>query len=239
MIDLKKIKRLKDINYSVRRMYVDDFFERAVDTLPQKAKILDMGGWKEGKKGYFDIENYGFDVKYANLNKKQKPDYLCNIENIPVADDFFDVVILSEVVEHLENPEKVLQEAHRILKKDGKILICTPFLFFEHQDPKDFGRYSTDWYNHRLEQIGFSVEKIERQGAYYSVLMNDIKTLFYVVSKYKFKRGIMNKFISMFSYFLCRIIIVRDGNKYVENYGVLKGFTTGFGVVAQKIEKVN
>lgn len=234
IINVKKIKRLRDITYSIRRMYVDDFFEREVSIIPEKSKIIDMGGVKEGKKGYFNIEKYNIDVEYANLNERQKPDYLCDIENIPVEDSSFDVAILSEVVEHLETPENVLKEAYRILKPGGKLLLCTPFLFFEHKDPKDYGRYSTDWYNNRLEKIGFKVEKIERQGSYFSVLASDIKILFYVLSKSKFKGKLMKSMISSFAYFLCKILIKQDRSKYVRNNVVLNGFTTGFGVVSVK-----
>ena len=38
----------------------------------------------------------------------------------------FDVVIISDVLEHLENPEKALHEINKVTKKDGIVLITVP-----------------------------------------------------------------------------------------------------------------
>lgn len=40
--------------------------------------------------------------------------------------NFFDVVVLSAALEHLENPKKILKEVYRILKYNGKVIITTP-----------------------------------------------------------------------------------------------------------------
>lgn len=49
-----------------------------------------------------------------------------NIEKLPYKDDFFDYIICSEVLEHVENPEKVISEFERVLKSNGTILLTTP-----------------------------------------------------------------------------------------------------------------
>lgn len=46
--------------------------------------------------------------------------------SIPVADDFFDVVIAAEVIEHLENPRAMAREIFRILKPSGTAIVSTP-----------------------------------------------------------------------------------------------------------------
>jgi len=50
----------------------------------------------------------------------------CNIHAFPFFDSFFDVVILTEVLEHTSNPELVVSESHRTLKVGGKFYITTP-----------------------------------------------------------------------------------------------------------------
>jgi len=54
---------------------------------------------------------------------------LFNIETdeFPYADETFDVVLFSELIEHLAlNPVWALSEIHRVLKKDGHVVITTP-----------------------------------------------------------------------------------------------------------------
>ncbi len=48
-------------------------------------------------------------------------------DNLPFADKSIDSIFLSHVVEHLNNPSKVIQEISRVLKNDGKLFIATPY----------------------------------------------------------------------------------------------------------------
>ena len=49
-----------------------------------------------------------------------------NKEKFPYADDSFDIISSSEVIEHLENYRDVLREMQRILKKNGLLVLTTP-----------------------------------------------------------------------------------------------------------------
>ena len=69
---------------------------------------------------------YGFDKsKFAKENlKKNNFECIEDIEEIP--DNFFDVINLSSVIEHLEFPEKTIQLLNKKLIKGGLIIIKTP-----------------------------------------------------------------------------------------------------------------
>jgi 2-polyprenyl-3-methyl-5-hydroxy-6-metoxy-1,4-benzoquinol methylase len=58
---------------------------------------------------------FGIPAQVANLN-----------ERLPLADQSFDVVVLSEVLEHLPYPELTLGEAARILRPNGKLIGSVP-----------------------------------------------------------------------------------------------------------------
>ena len=47
-------------------------------------------------------------------------------ELLPFSSGSFDVVLASEIVEHLWNPHSFLDEAYRILKPNGHLVISTP-----------------------------------------------------------------------------------------------------------------
>jgi len=56
-----------------------------------------------------------FEFRQADFNKK-----------LPFQDGYFDIIVCSEVIEHLENPRHVLREFKRIAKPGGYILISMP-----------------------------------------------------------------------------------------------------------------
>ena len=45
---------------------------------------------------------------------------------LPLADDSADAVLLLEVIEHVADPRRVLQEAHRVLRANGTIIVTVP-----------------------------------------------------------------------------------------------------------------
>jgi SAM-dependent methyltransferase len=53
---------------------------------------------------------------------------LCaNVEiGLPFKNDYFDVIIASELLEHLNHPRSFFSECHRVLKKGGTLIITTP-----------------------------------------------------------------------------------------------------------------
>jgi methionine biosynthesis protein MetW len=73
-------------------------------------------------------ECYGVDVSEAQLKKAQMRGIRTwridlESETLPFADDFFDLVICSETIEHLLDPDNLLQEVHRTVRFGG-IEIC-------------------------------------------------------------------------------------------------------------------
>jgi ubiquinone/menaquinone biosynthesis C-methylase UbiE len=51
---------------------------------------------------------------------------VCDALHLPFRDEVFDGCLMLEVVEHLSNPGKALEEANRILKRSGIFIITTP-----------------------------------------------------------------------------------------------------------------
>ncbi len=61
-----------------------------------------------------DMYKKKFDIDYKSTNLKK-----ASGENIPFPDNYFDLVIINNVIDHTHLPEKVMEEIHRVLKKDG------------------------------------------------------------------------------------------------------------------------
>ena len=171
---LKK-RLLHHPGYSVRRFYVDSFHFEQVDRFPSESKILDLGGKRRNKRGVFDIEAFSFQVDYANIDRQTEPDYVCDAFYIPVKTGSYDAVILSELLEHVRDPITVLKQALRVLKVGGKAVVTAPFMFHIHGDPKDYGRYTDQYWLWAAREAGFSVGEIRSQGGFYALIANLLK----------------------------------------------------------------
>lgn len=87
-------------------------------------------------------EYWGMDLEVATTYKSMKPEVVWDGYKIPLADGSVDTVMLTEVLEHCPYPDIVMMEVSRVLKKDGKIIVTVPFIFYLHETPFDFYRYT-------------------------------------------------------------------------------------------------
>ncbi len=167
--------RTGDLDYSVRRFFVDEFFTRHAGALAPGSRVIDLGGVRGPKRGQFDIEKLPLNLVCVNIAAKANPDVRADAAEVPLPGGEADAVILAEVVEHLIRPEAVLAEAARLLRPGGVLLATAPFLFRVHPDPIDVARYTAQWWSNALDRAGFTSHHIEPQGAFFSVIAEFVR----------------------------------------------------------------
>jgi ubiquinone/menaquinone biosynthesis C-methylase UbiE len=69
---------------------------------------------------------------------------------LPFVDGAFDTVLCTEVLEHLPEPQRAIDEMHRVLKPGGELLLTTRFLFPIHDAPHDYFRFTKYGLRHLL-----------------------------------------------------------------------------------------
>lgn len=89
---------------------------------------------------------------------------------LPFKNEMFDVIISSEVFEHLYNPYLVVDEIHRTLKKGGMVLITTRFLFHIHDAPHDFFRFTKYGLEYLFKEFS-DIEVIPQHSGYLTILI--------------------------------------------------------------------
>jgi SAM-dependent methyltransferase len=83
------------------------------------------------------------------------PDIMAPANRIPVEDAVFDGILCTDVLEHVAEPLSVLQEFHRLLKPGGLVWITVPFIWYLHEQPYDYFRYTSHGLRSLLERSGF------------------------------------------------------------------------------------
>lgn len=95
-------------------------------------------------------------------------DYVCDATAIPVPDGSFDVVLCTEVLEHVPDPAGVVREIGRVLRPGGTLLLTAPLGSGLHQTPYHFfGGYTPFWYRKTLAEAGFGDIEIEANGGFF------------------------------------------------------------------------
>ncbi|MEZ5384377.1 MAG: class I SAM-dependent methyltransferase [Prosthecobacter sp.] len=129
--------------------------ERALD-------VLDFGCGGSPYRGLFPNAQY----YRADLSGSEGIDYEIKLgdvqEPLPVAGGSFDLVLSSQVLEHVTEPGEYLREARRVLRAGGRLLLTTHGVFEDHGCPYDFQRWTDAGLSRLVNRHGFEIERMSK-----------------------------------------------------------------------------
>lgn len=129
----------------------------------------------ECKKGV--SEELKWDTSKANI--------VCDIIDIPLEDKSVDVVLCTEVFEHLKDPVLAVREISRILKPGGELILTAPFCSLTHMAPYYFANgFSEFWYQEHLEAHGFEIRELTPDGCYFKYMAQELFRTVEMAEKY-------------------------------------------------------
>jgi SAM-dependent methyltransferase len=155
-------------SYVIRK----EIFKAISNVIPLfKGKVLDSGcGIMPYKKIILEnkeITSYlGLDIESALSYNNVQPDFYWDGITMPFENETFDVVLSTEVLEHVLNPEEYLLEVKRVLKPGGVFFFTVPFLMSLHEIPYDYYRYTPYALEEIFKRVGFKDIKIKAMGGY-------------------------------------------------------------------------
>jgi SAM-dependent methyltransferase len=74
-----------------------------------------------------------------------------------LADSSADIVLSTQVLEHVDRPSTYLQECHRILKQSGLLVLSTHGYWIYHPDPYDFWRWTSSGLQRAIRECDFEI----------------------------------------------------------------------------------
>ncbi|RYE20853.1 MAG: class I SAM-dependent methyltransferase [Sphingobacteriaceae bacterium] len=98
--------------------------------------------------------------KYLGVDLEMNPQAEHHIgfdSKTTLPDNFADIVLSNQVLEHVDSPEGYLQEALRILKPGGTIILTTHGYWFYHPTPNDYWRWTSAGLKKTVEKEGFQI----------------------------------------------------------------------------------
>jgi len=107
----------------------------------KKPLVLIIGS---GEIGSGSDKLYSSEIQIVGLDVYSSPsvDYVADAHYLPFKDAVFDGVVIQAVLEHVVDPQVVVSEIHRVLKKEGLVYAETPFMQQVHEGAYDFTRYT-------------------------------------------------------------------------------------------------
>lgn len=140
-----------------------------------RGKLLDLGCGKAPLFAAYDaFVSDNICVDWANSSHQNDYlDYELDLaQPLFFGDNEFDTIILSDVLEHLPNPELVLHEIFRILAPNGKLIMNVPFYYWLHEEPHDYYRFTEFALKHLLQMTGFRLIQIDAIGGVPEILVD-------------------------------------------------------------------
>jgi len=126
--------------------------------------VLDIGcGSKPYQRLFSSAANYtGLEIDTPRNREAGYADRFYDGKHLPFEDGSHDSVFISQVLEHIFEPDEFLAEIHRVLKPAGQLLVTAPFVWDEHEQPHDYARYSSFGLTHLLTKHGFTVVEVRK-----------------------------------------------------------------------------
>lgn len=238
---LKESTYVRKLNYifNFDREVIDEFIIEVVKKeVLQGSKILDVGAGTVRYKKYFPeciylTQDFG-QCEEPNF-QYGKIDYVSDIVDIPVDDNSFDVIICTEVFEHIPRPDLAVKEFSRILKSGGKIYITAPLGSAVHFYPYHYyGGCSKSWYIKYLNEYGFDEIVIKPKKRFFALYaIHTKRALMYLEKSKKLRHKIFLPVIEFLSLVLPIFLFGLD--KYnLDDADPLTEFTIGYLVKARK-----
>jgi len=134
-----------------------------------RGRLLDIGCGEQPLQRLFEnrvSEIWGLDHP-RTLHPGERIKIFGTALDLPFRDRCFDTAVSFQVLEHVAEPLRLLQEARRILRPGGYLILTAPHIWNVHEQPHDYFRYTLYGLQHLFRQAGFDIVEVRPMAGYF------------------------------------------------------------------------
>lgn len=213
------------LSKKISRQNLNSFIRKNINSKNKKQiNVLNIGAGGEIEEYLKSIPN--IKLLSMDINSKTKPDIIADISDKKILKKIKikpDYITCFEVLEHVKEPFKAIQNLFKLSTKKTVLLFSVPFIFPIHEEPNDFYRYTK--YGLRYIFKDFSKVEITNRDGF-------IDNIFVLSVRLKFSKNYLLKLyaaISIFLYFTLFPLI-----KFIQFFIKFENITTGYLIRIKK-----
>ena len=146
----------------------DSFLEQYSDLY--RGVLYDLGCGESPYRNFFlqHADKY-IGVDWSGSFHEITADIVADLNKVlPIESEVADTIISLSVMEHLSEPQVMLNEAYRILKPEGHIILQVPWQWHIHEAPYDFFRFTPYGLKNLFDKAGFQDIVVKPQSGFFS-----------------------------------------------------------------------
>jgi hypothetical protein len=213
------------LSKKVTRKNLDHLIKQNINNIDnKKKKILNIGAGGYIQDLLESIDNT--EITSIDIDLKRRPDILGDISSETVFTKIKikpDVITCFEVLEHIKEPQKAINNLYKFSNKKTKLLFSVPFNFPIHDEPHDYYRYTKYGLEYLFKNFS-NTQVIPRDGW--------LDTIFVFFIRLKFSKNYVLKILSIFMlivYFVFLPLI-----DLIQKFLKFDKITTGYFIIANK-----
>jgi SAM-dependent methyltransferase len=131
------------------RPVVLDFARDVVENLPVRGPVLEVGSRPAAGQEHMLVRPLFGDAEYVGCDIQEGPnvDRVEDVHRLSFADGSFNTVVALEVLEHVADPLRAVEEMHRVLAPGGFCVISSVMFFPVHEHPWDYWRFTPEGFD--------------------------------------------------------------------------------------------
>jgi SAM-dependent methyltransferase len=171
----KRLRASKDQTYlGVGSRLVADRVAQTYDSRIKQhvaGRMLDLGCGRVPFYGAY--RDFVTTCTCVDWNAGDHVDIECDLSApLPLADGAYDTILLSDVLEHIPDPELLWREIARVIAPGGKVIVNVPFIYSIHEQPHDYYRYTCYALERFVKVNSLRMVELTTTGGVVEVLMD-------------------------------------------------------------------